>query len=305
MHCESTSAWAGLFYFAARVPAPDAPSRPFITWPEGNGRLVRHLAEPLGARHLKLGSAVCDIQARQADGRRQWEIRALVAEEGPAQGYRVDQVIFAAPHFLAPYLIGPWREHSADTPAEATRLPASHRSDTAAFQYSAWAVANLTLESSPQGRGFPLAWDNVLYESPSLGYVATSYQRGLDHGPAVLTWYYPLCDGSPADARQRLLELGRDEWAEIALADLERAHPDIRRQTRRIDVMRWGHAMIRPQTGFLWGGARERAAAGMPGLHFAHSDLSGLGLFEEAFYRGTYAAEKVLGELGYESRSIL
>ncbi len=303
MRCESTSAWAGLFYFAARMPRAGAPSRPFVTWPEGNGRLVRHLAEPLG-RKLHSGWAVCDIQAGQAgqaDGLRRWEIRALAADTRAARQYRAEQVIFAAPHFLAPYVIRPLREESRDL----GRSAASRRRDTAAFEYSAWAVANLTLTSPPQGRGFPLAWDNVLYESPSLGYVATSYQRGLDHGPAVLTWYYPLCDGSPSDARQRLLQLGRDEWAEIALSDLERAHPDIRRQTRRIDVMRWGHAMIRPGTGFLWGGARERAATGLPGLHFAHSDLSGLGLFEEAFYRGTYAAEQALGELGYQSRSIL
>ena len=37
--------------------------------------------------------------------------------------------------------------------------------------------------------------------------------------------------------------------------DLRRAHPEISQLTRRLDVMRWGHAMIRPRAGFLWGGA--------------------------------------------------
>jgi hypothetical protein len=30
------------------------------------------------------------------------------------------------------------------------------------------------------------------------------------------------------------------------------------------------------------------------GVHFAHSDLSGIALFEEAFYHGVRAAEEVL-----------
>ena len=35
---DDTSAWAGVFYFAARD------VRPSVTWPGGNGRAVRHLA---------------------------------------------------------------------------------------------------------------------------------------------------------------------------------------------------------------------------------------------------------------------
>jgi hypothetical protein len=69
--------------------------------------------------------------------------------------------------------------------------------------------------------------------------------------------------------------------------------------------MRWGHAMIRAVPGFLWGGARQRASEPYRGIAFAHSDLSGLPLFEEAFDRGTRAAEWVLRELGLESESIL
>jgi len=32
--------------------------------------------------------------------------------------------------------------------------------------------------------------------------------------------------------------------------------------------------------------------------HFAHSDLSGVALFEEAFYHGLRAAEEILAERG-------
>jgi hypothetical protein len=143
---------------------------------------------------------------------------------------------------------------------------------------------------------FPLCWDNVLYGSRSLGYVAATHQRGLDYGPTVFTWYYPLADDDPRQARERLLSTDRDQWADIALADLETAHPDIRELTERLDVMRWGHAMIRPVPGFCWNPAREQAAKPYRGIHFAHSDLSGLALFEEAFAQGNRAAAEVLNE---------
>src|SRR5262249_30995102 len=150
----------------------------------------------------------------------------------------------------------------------------------------------------PKSRGFPLAWDNVLYESPSLGYVVATHQRGLDHGPTVFTYYYPLCDANPRDARAHLLRLDWQAGADIGLTRLRRAHPEIRTLTERLDVMRWGHAMIRPRPGFLWGGARAAAVQPYRDIHFATADLSGVGLFEEAFYHGVRAAEEVLAARG-------
>ena len=61
--------------------------------------------------------------------------------------------------------------------------------------------------------------------------------------------------------------------------------------------------MKRPH--FIWGGAREAATTAYRGIHFAHSDLSGLPLLEEAFYRGTLAAEQVLKEMGEDIQSVL
>ena len=193
-------------------------------------------------------------------------------------------MIFAAPHFLTRFLIRPYREN----------VPPHVRE----FEYGAWMVANLFLKDRPQSRGFPLAWDNVIYESQSLGYVAATHQRGLDRGPTVFTYYYPLCDPDPRAARSRLLETTWADWAEVTLTDLTRAHPDIRVQVERLDVMRWGHAMIRPRPGFIWSEARKRASQPYRGIHFAHSDLSGVALFEEAFYQGIRAADEVLAARG-------
>jgi hypothetical protein len=67
----------------------------------------------------------------------------------------------------------------------------------------------------------------------------------------------------------------------------------------RIDIMRLGHAMIRPTTGFLFSGQRRQFAAHRrDNLWFANSDLSGISIFEEAQYRGDRAAVEALRALG-------
>ena len=309
LNFEQASAWAGLFYFASRMKRPGAEAQSLITWPEGNGRLVRHLYEKARA-HVRLGLAAADVrpasfedegravgnrvEARSVEGRGAGgvEVVAVPHEGGAAVGFRAERVVFAAPQFLTKYLLKSYREGTA--PAH-----------VAEFEYGAWMVANLFLSDRPSaGLGFPLAWDNVLYESPALGYVVATHQRGLDRGPTVFTYYYPLTDANPREARARLLSTGRDGWADVALSDLRRAHPDIRALTARLDVMRWGHAMIRPRVGFQWGGARVKAQKPFGPVHFAHTDLSGVALFEEAFDHGLRAAEEVLAARGVSFESV-
>jgi hypothetical protein len=278
LRLNQTSAWAGLFYFASRVRQPGAESQPLITWPEGNGRLVSHLYGKVRAK-ARLGLAVAEIIPAN-DERSGVEVIAVDHEAQQAFGFRADRVIFAAPQFLTKHLI---RSYKESTPAHVSE-----------FQYGTWMVANLFLKERPSNIGFPLAWDNVLYDSPSLGYVVATHQRGLDYGPTVWTYYYPLCDENPNAARARLLSMNWRDCADVALTDLTRAHADIRSQVERLDVMRWGHAMIRPRPGFIWGGARNSAVKPHRAIHFANTDLSGVALFEEAFYQGTRAAEEAL-----------
>ncbi|MFN2455865.1 MAG: FAD-dependent oxidoreductase [Pyrinomonadaceae bacterium] len=290
---EATSAWAGIFYFASRIARAAVEARPLITWPEGNGRLVKHLYDK-AREHVRLNFAVSEIIPIDERGRRGVDVVAFDEAGKRAVGFHADQVVFAAPHFLAPYLIRGYQENGGASIA-------------AEFQYGAWMVANLFLKERPSqdGAGFPLAWDNVLYESPSLGYVVATHQRGLDRGATVFTYYYPMCDADPRVGRNRLLEMDWHACADVALTDLERAHPQIRTLTERLDVMRWGHAMVRPRPGFVWSKARIEAAQPFRGVHFAHTDLSGVALFEEAFYHGTRAAEEVLARRGLRFASAL
>ena len=49
--------------------------------------------------------------------------------------------------------------------------------------------------------------------------------------------------------------------------------------------------------GFLWGAARQQMLAAHGPIVFAHSDMSGLSIFEEACTRGVQAAEALLPRL--------
>jgi len=275
MTADETSAWAGVFYFASRLKGPGEHAQPLLTWPDGNARLVKHLHARVKDR-VRLGWAAADVNPTE----RGIEITAVSHDGTQVRGIRAQHVIFAAPQFLAKYFIRPFRMN-----------PPPHLN---AFQYGAWMVANLHLRDRPIDRGFPLAWDNVLYESPSLGYVVNTHQRGVDHGGCVFTYYYPMTGADPRDSRAKLLGTDRDGWAEVALADLGHAHREIRGLTEKLDVMRWGHAMIRPTPGFIWGADRRRAAAPFRGIHFAGADLSGIPIFEEALSHGTRAADECL-----------
>jgi glycine/D-amino acid oxidase-like deaminating enzyme len=255
-----TSAWAGLFYFASRQRAGSAAAQSVLTWPDGNHTLVRQLA-----RGVTIETGVA-AQRVEPTG----EVIA-VGKAGPF-GIRARRVIVAVPGFVRSRIVQP---------------------AIAAADYGAWAVANIHLRARPRERHHaPPAWDNVFRDSPSLGYVSATYQRGRDRGPTVWTWYYPF-PGDARHARTQLAGAGYAEWAEVVLADLERAHPDVRPLVDHIEVAFWGHGMIRPRTGSLFGGDRDERVRPVGQIHFAHTDLSGIALFEEAFDHGLRAAREV------------
>jgi monoamine oxidase len=272
-----TSAWAGLSYFAARIGSAGDEPQPVVTWPDGNGHLVAHLARPLGPR-LRLAHVVSSVRSTDAE--------ATVIARGPAGviGIRAERVIMATPSFVNQRIVAGLADAQRPQPL---------------IDRGAWAVANLHLETRPRGRrdDAPLAWDNVLHDSPSLGYVVATHQAGRDHGPTVLTWYYPFT-GEGRAARSLLDSANREDWAEVALADLSRAHPDIRGLCRRIDVAYWGHGMARPRVGSVFHPGLAAARLPLGRVHFAGSELSGLSLFEEALDHGVRAAEEVRRTLG-------
>lgn len=269
------SAWAGIHYFASRnARAANTGHDTVFTWPEGNGWLVRCMAEPVRDR-IRAGCIVFNIEPH-GDGA---HVDFFDLAVGKSFRIRARRVVCAAPRFVA-------RRFLRDLPP----------SD--GLEYSPWMVANITLDALPGGRGAPLAWDNVMRESRSLGYVVATHQH-LHPVPraTVLTHYWPLDHAAPRDARAQALARSHAEWCKQIVADLRRPHPDIAAHIRRVDIWLWGHGMIRPVPGFIWGETRRRMLEPHGPVVFAHSDMSGISIFEEAFTRGCAAADSVLASL--------
>jgi hypothetical protein len=128
--------------------------------------------------------------------------------------------------------------------------------------------------------------------------VVATHQSGRDAGPTVLTYYLPLVDDDPAAGRRRLLATTWEAWVDLIVSDLSRAHPGLRDLVENVDVYLWGHAMVRPRPGFMWSDALAASAQPLGRLRFAHTDLSGMALFEEAQHWGLRAAAEILSAEG-------
>jgi hypothetical protein len=202
--------------------------------------------------------------------------------------YEAEQVVWAIPQMLRPYVM----------PTEKTDF-------VGAFSYSPWVVANIETKPFDTGYGQALAWDNVIYEGNGLGYVVNNHQsvRQLQK-TWQLTYYKPLMDDSPAEARTQALKKTYEEWVEMVIGDLKNAHPKIEESIIKIDIKIWGHAMARPTVGFINSNARKEAQKALNNkIHFAHSDLSGISIFEEAFYHGKRVADRLLSNIQSSEKS--
>jgi hypothetical protein len=199
------------------------------------------------------------------------------AADGQAERWTARRVVLAVPLFIAARLF--------DTP------PPALAQAVAMQRHAPWLVANLQLKAALTDRpGAPPSWDNVIHGSPALGYVDAMHQSTRPFaGPTVLTAYWALGGDSPAASqaqRARLLAEPWPAWAAAVVRDLSVPHPDLADKIERIDLMRYGHAMSIPTPG-VRGSAALQALARHPGrISFAHSDLSGYSVFEEALYQG-------------------
>lgn len=279
---SQTSAWAGIHYFAARLVGASLEEDPaaFLTWPEGNGRIVAKLLESARGR-LTTSALVFDVVPHEAPSPGV-TVRYLDLARDEVVALEAAHAVYALPKLTAPFVVAPWR---SERPAF-----------LASLDYAPWLVANLTLRDRPQPRGAPLAWDNVLYDSKGLGYVVATHQAGSDHGPTVLTYYLALAGEESAAARSRLFSASWEDLAATVLADLTTAHPELPSLVTNLDVYLWGHAMARPAPGVLFGGALAQASRPLGRLRFAHADQAGIPLLEESQDAGVRAAEEILRE---------
>lgn len=257
---EVVSAWAGVHYFASRE------TEDVITWPEGNGWIVNQLRTRLGTA-LRPGHLVTEITPDGA-------VTALDVATRQMKRWQADAVVCAAPRFIAQRLI--------------PGLP-----PVAGLEYSPWMVANLTLR-----RDLSAVWDNVLHHSRSLGYVVATHQDLRPRTPAsptVVTYYRPLDDLAPPAARQQALARSYDDWCQMILDDLRGPHPRLEADLQHLEVWLWGHGMVRPTPGLMFGPVLPAMRQPHGRIVFAHTDLSGFSVFEEACHWGHEAARRLLG----------
>lgn len=273
-HC---SAFAGLHHFLGRG-LEDTREGVLLTWASGNGELIERMDALLGLGERKqLDQLVYAIEPDHG------QLRVYDCVRDESRTIEADAILWAAPRYLLPHVL----------PRGADPLPPG------TLTYAPWLVANLELALAPAGVGAELAWDNVpVFEdghAHDLGYVVATHGEGrdvIDPG-TVITFYQPLvADDAAGLAQQRARLLAGDahEWGEHAVRSLERMHPRLRESLRAVHVHRWGHAMIRPVPGFLFGEGLARAREPIGRVLACATDVGGLPLFEEAFSMGIEAA---------------
>lgn len=279
---DRVSAWAGLHYFCARGgEAANAEGGAWLTWPGGLQPLAEKLAERTGAQ--RRAGTVAFVKA--VDGRA--EALCFVLENGKPRTYlvRARKAICAMPLFVASHVVDDIAGHGFDP---ARHMPA----------YAPWLVTNFLLERFPEELPeAPLSWDNVVHGTQGLGYVVSTHQdiRRTPPAQTVFTSYVALADRDPREARKWMQSAAPEELLALATVDLRAAYGDaFDGCVQRADITLRAHAMAAPLPGFLSNpGVQALRDASGPVL-FAHSDLSGFSVFEEASWWGWQAARAAL-----------
>ncbi|AXK40448.1 NAD(P)/FAD-dependent oxidoreductase [Crenobacter cavernae] len=278
---DVVSAWAGLHYFASRAgEAANAGAGAVLTWSAGLGEITGRMQDRVAAQRrdgfaVSLKETAAGVEAlcaaRTAGGWKTYTVHARRA-------------VVAMPLHVARRVVK-FTDYGVDI---SIPLPPQ----------ASWLVGNLHMEGFPaEARGAPLAWDNVVHRGRTLGYVDASHQAVRAARPAttVFTSYQALSGQTPADLRRFLATAGADALAELLLADLETVYGwRLYRHAKALDVTVRGHAMSTPVPGYL----DHPTLLALRGLDqkvlFAHGDLSGYSVFEEALWWGYRAAARIL-----------
>ena len=287
---DRVSAWAGLHYFASRGgQARNAEDGAVLTWPDGLNALVTRLCAAIDRRwhgtqpwhrpgfaaRVREHSSGVDVLGVERDGA---AVRTFTI--------RAKRAICAMPLFVAARVIPNLAHYGFDSSVHMPR-------------YAPWLVSNFLLRRFPsEPSGAPLSWDNIVYNGAGLGYVVSTHQeiRVAQPPQTVFSAYQALSDRAPDDVRKWLAGATAHELYEQASCDLAQVYGlRFPLYTQALDVTVRGHAMASPAPGFLNNAGINALRKADGKLLFAHSDLSGYSVFEEAAWWGYEAARKVLG----------
>lgn len=273
MNYQKISAWAGIHYFAARVGVgANTTSSSILTWPNGNGFLVEKL-EQICLSKIHKNNLVYFIKNVEHGA----IVKSLNTKNMSTSTYQAKNVIFCGPRFIAHKII----HNLPNVAVNSVNTP--------------WLVANISVTQINQFIEEDLAWDNVNFYSKSLGIIVANHQDlTFNHQEKVFTYYLPLDDNSPHQERIEAYRRTYEDWLDIVIPDLELIFPGISRFITHLDIWIWGHGMCNPGINYLWSKERKQLLESFKNIHFAHSEMSGISIFEEAQYRGVQAAIKVL-----------
>ncbi len=277
---DTVSAWAGLYYFAGRAGhAANAEDGTMLTWPDGLQPVAGRLHAAIGAARCQRGMAV--HVAERGKG-----VEVLCYDDQRRETFllKARRVIVAMPLHVAMHVVEDFNAFGFD---RARDLP----------QSASWLVANFLLRRFPAEQDVrqPLAWDNVIYRSGSLGWVVATNQWIRQAKPAstVFTAYHALAE-MPA-ARPWLATASAAELLQICHGDLRQAYGSAFDDcVERVEITVRGHAMASPVPGFLNRAGIEALRKADGRILFAHADLSGLSVFEEAAWWGNQAAMRLI-----------
>lgn len=274
---SAVSAWAGLHYFAARRPwNSNKEDTQLLTWPEGNGWVAKRLGEML-LNNISTNSLAFSVTT-DTNGA---TVKYFDLSQEKTITIKADYVLYCAPRFTIPYLI----------PSLADKKEQINQDS----HYSPWMVANITLREDFDRNQRNLAWDNVIYQGKGLGYVDSSHQLlNISTQAKVLTYYSALSSDTPEKERAAMATRTYASWCDEILTDLRGPHPDLHDDIEQLDVWLWGHGMIRPTPDYIWNASEKTLSTDDGRLFFAHSDLTGISLFEEAQYHGVERAKRLL-----------
>ncbi|HEY2685447.1 MAG TPA: NAD(P)-binding protein [Steroidobacteraceae bacterium] len=283
-HLDEISAWAGLHYFCSRDgEAANAEKGAVLTWPEGLCALTERLERGAGGRRNWLEGSI----ARLSVGESGVEALAVAVRDGIPKTTRIKAryAVAAMPLYVLQHVFDGLSGYGFTRQRDLPR-------------YAPWLVANFLMHAFPEEQpGAPLSWDNVVYREPGMGYVVSTHQDIRMSRPerTAFTAYYALSDAEPEETRRWLDRASGDELIHAASRDLRLAYGwRLPLCVERVAITVRGHAMAVPEPGFLSAAGRLALRDSQGPLYFAHSDLSGLSVFEEAAWWGYRAAAQIV-----------
>lgn len=293
---QKVSAWAGLHYFACRTGhAQHAGKGAVLTWPDGLATLSNKLRDFVGFQkqtafepQLNVGPvnmAGTLLQAQEHPDHMELLIGVMNQQQLQTVRVQAQKVICAMPLYIASHVVQNIKQYGFE--------PAIHMP-----VYAPWMISNFVFTSFPnESEGAPLSWDNVVHNGPGLGYVVSTHQliRAAKPERTAFTAYYAMDETEPSAVRNWMIEANEQKLVDKAISDLKLAYPDdLSRHLQQIDITLRGHAMASPTPGYLNNEGLKALQQNNSRMLFAHSDLSGYSVFEEAAWWGYQAALRIL-----------